>query len=96
MSEIALKDARRAQSAPMSGGGGGDVEAAVKRLAALSEFDYDRARAAEAEKLGVRVTTLDSAVERARGPASCDGARQGAVLKLKQPEPWLRPSTAKR
>ncbi|MCE9522323.1 MAG: DUF3631 domain-containing protein [Alphaproteobacteria bacterium] len=91
MSEIALKEARRAPRAPMGGDGGGEVEAAVKRLAALSAFDYDRVRSAEAEKLGVRVTTLDSAVERGRGPVSSDVARQGAVLKLALPEPWPSP-----
>lgn len=39
---------------------------AVARLARLPPLDYDRARQAEADKLGVRVTTLDREVEKAR------------------------------
>lgn len=44
----------------------------IARLAALSQLEYDRARAAEAEALGCRVTTLDAAVERARTAFNCD------------------------
>lgn len=37
-------------------------QAAIKRLAALSPIDYDRARKQEAEKLGISVSTLDKEV----------------------------------
>lgn len=43
-----------------------ECEAAFVRLAALSPVDYDRARRAEAENLGVRVTTLDEEIEKRR------------------------------
>jgi putative DNA primase/helicase len=41
-------------------------EQAVARLASMKPMDYDRARQAEADALGVRVTTLDAEVEKAR------------------------------
>ncbi len=41
-------------------------EATVKRLAKLSEFDYDRVRKREAKKLNINASTLDRAVRIAR------------------------------
>ncbi len=38
------------------------AEEAVTRLSKLSPIEYDQLRVSEAEKLGVRVTTLDEAV----------------------------------
>ncbi|CAL7960510.1 hypothetical protein GAMM_160094 [Gammaproteobacteria bacterium] len=42
-------------------------EEAVARLAKLPPLQYDRVREEEAKKLGVRLSTLDSAVEKERG-----------------------------
>lgn len=44
----------------------------IARLAALSPFEYDRVRVAEAEALNCRVSTLDAAVERARAAGGDD------------------------
>jgi putative DNA primase/helicase len=49
-----------------------DVSRSVAELAALSRIDYDRVREAEAKRLKVRVSTLDSEVEKLR-PAKSDG-----------------------
>ena len=46
----------------MSGNEKESEQAAIKRLAALSPIDYDRARKQEAEKLGISVSTLGKAV----------------------------------
>ncbi|MBS0300471.1 MAG: DUF3631 domain-containing protein [Proteobacteria bacterium] len=46
----------------MSGNEKESEQAAIKRLAALSPIDYDRARKQEAEKLGISVSALDKAV----------------------------------
>ena len=68
--------------------------AAIKTLAGLPPLDYDRRREAEAEKLRVRVGTLDGLVqaERAKNappPESAPG--QGRPLKLPEPAPWPEP-----
>lgn len=41
-------------------------EAVVKRLSCLTSCEYDRVRKHEAAKLGVRVSTLDKSVDKAR------------------------------
>jgi hypothetical protein len=41
------------------------VDPEIARLAALDPLTYDRCRHAEAEKLGVRVSTLDAEVDKA-------------------------------
>lgn len=64
------------------------TEQAVVRLAELSPIEYDKVRDAEAEALGVRVSTLDSEVKRARKEAGT-GKGAGAALVLDPPEPWL-------
>ncbi|TFG86303.1 MAG: DUF3631 domain-containing protein, partial [Hyphomicrobiales bacterium] len=43
-----------------------DAETVARVLAKLSHFEYDRKRQAEADRLGVRVSTLDAEVERHR------------------------------
>jgi putative DNA primase/helicase len=69
-----------------------DTESELARLAALSPIEYDRCREAEAERLGVRVTTLDSEVKRRRPADAGDGDRlQGRPLELPEPEPWHEP-----
>jgi hypothetical protein len=46
--------------------GVGDDDREIARLAALSPFDYDRCRVAEAKRLNVSVRTLDDAVRASR------------------------------
>lgn len=57
-----------------------------ERLAKLSPADYDRCRSAEAERLGIRTTVLDSEVARLR-PRAKDSS-QGNEVKLPDVEPW--------
>jgi putative DNA primase/helicase len=69
----------------------GDAEA-VARLVALPALEYDRVRLAEAEKLGVRVQTLDEQVKRARGDDADDvGGLVFAVVEL-----WHEPVNGER
>jgi putative DNA primase/helicase len=63
----------------------------IARLAALSPLDYDRERSAAAERLGVRVTTLDEMVKAAR-PAP--EAATGRAVGLPEVEPWPSPVSA--
>ena len=56
-----------------SPGGGDDPQDTVARLAALSPIEYDRVRQTESDALGVRVTTLDAEVEKARRKLAGDG-----------------------
>jgi len=61
----------------------------IKRLAMMSVLDYERCRAAEAEKLGWRVGLLDRLVNAERllfNPVS--DALQGVAVTLKDVEPW--------
>jgi putative DNA primase/helicase len=61
----------------------GDV---VAELARLSPLEYDRARGAAADRLGVRVASLDRLVN-AKRPAK-EEKGQGRALDLPDPEPW--------
>ncbi|HEX2257940.1 MAG TPA: DUF3631 domain-containing protein [Afifellaceae bacterium] len=61
----------------------------VKRLAAMPPLEYDRIRQEEAERLGVRVGTLDKEVARLR--CGGDGEAAGAAVALPMPEPWPEP-----
>ena len=67
-----------------------EPQATFARLAALSPIEYDRVRIAEAEKLGVRVGTLDEEVLRYR-PQDDDARAAGRALSLASPEPWPDP-----
>lgn len=67
-----------------------EPQATFTRLAKLSPVDYDRARAAEAEELGVRVGTLDEEVLRYR-PQDDEARAAGRALSLASPEPWPDP-----
>jgi hypothetical protein len=60
------------------------------RLAALSPVDYDRVRSDEAEKLNIRVGTLDSEVAKYR-PQEDDAGVAGRALSLPAPDPWPEP-----
>jgi putative DNA primase/helicase len=69
-----------------------EVALAIVRLAAMSRIEYDRCRQAEAERLGIRVATLDKEVDAARGDsAGSTVAGQGQLLDLPTPEPWPTP-----
>jgi putative DNA primase/helicase len=68
-----------------------DLDAAVAALARLKPLEYDRVRQAEAERLGVRVATLDAEVRKARGDAQEDAPGAGRALVLEDPEPWHSP-----
>jgi putative DNA primase/helicase len=62
----------------------------LQRLAAMSPLAYDRCREAEAERLGVRVATLDREVDRLRtggGKAN----QQGRAVAFPPIEPWPDP-----
>lgn len=62
--------------------------AEIARLATLSPLDYDREREAAAERLGIRVSTLDTEVAAVRPkPAATDGRH----VELPAVEPWPRP-----
>jgi putative DNA primase/helicase len=54
-------------------------QAEIERLAKLSDIQYDRERKDAAEKLGMRVSTLDKLVAKKRGPAPGDGGLEDKV-----------------
>jgi hypothetical protein len=64
-----------------------DVE--INRLAGLSVIQYERVRAAAADRLGLRASILDRLVAAAR-PDSDDG-KQGRAIAFPEPEPWEHP-----
>ena len=67
-------------------------EQAYDRLAKLSLADYDRAREAEAKRLGIRPPTLDAEVKLRRPKTgAADSALQGAPVELPDVEPWPDP-----
>jgi Protein of unknown function (DUF3631) len=70
----------------------GDTDETIARLAALSPIEYDRAREAEAQALGIRVSTLDRMVAQARGNGE-DPAGQGHAITFADDEetPWPAP-----
>jgi hypothetical protein len=61
---------------------------AIASLAARPPAEYDRLRKSEAERLGVRVGTLDDMVRQARGAISSPAGRG---IGLHDPEPWPEP-----
>jgi putative DNA primase/helicase len=71
--------------------GGGDAKDEIARLAALDPIAYDRERTAAADRLGIRVSTLDQLVQAARPPA--DAAAPHAVV-FTDVEPWPEPVDA--
>lgn len=65
----------------------------ARTIAALARLDilaYDRARKPAAERLGVSVTALDSAVKAARKDGAAD-TLPGKPLHFDEPEPWPYP-----
>ena len=81
--------------AEAEGGAGELLKAAIEQLAKLDPLAYDRVRKAEAQRLGVRVNTLDDAVAAARKRMGLDDAdedgKQGKAIEFEEVEPW--PST---
>jgi Protein of unknown function (DUF3631)/Primase C terminal 2 (PriCT-2) len=67
-----------------------DIAIEIVRLAKLSWVEYDRERQAAADRLKIRVGTLDKEVEAERGETD-DSAKQGRALNLPEPEPWPEP-----
>ncbi|MGH8116593.1 MAG: DUF3631 domain-containing protein [Rhodanobacteraceae bacterium] len=65
----------------------GDAE--LERLASLPPIAYDREREAVAERLGIRVGTLDKEVGARRGKP--DAGAQGRDVTFDEPEPWGEP-----
>ena len=63
-----------------------DAEQAIKRLAALDRVAYDREREDAAERLHIRVSTLDALVRQVRSKGDRPG--RGKTLELPSPEPW--------
>ena len=67
------------------------IEQTLDRLAMLPPMDYDRFRASDAERLGIRVGTLDSEVAKRRPVDLAQTAGQGQPLVLNDPSPWPAP-----
>jgi hypothetical protein len=67
------------------------VAETIQRLAAVSALEYDRVRHAEANRLNIRVTTLDSEVAKARPSDSSAETGGGRTLRLPEPDPWPEP-----
>ncbi len=67
------------------------VEAILDELAAINPVEYDRRREEEAERLGVRVTTLDQEVKKRRRSSGSNKVWGGSSLSLPIPEPWPDP-----
>lgn len=65
-----------------------EIESALQRLAALSRVEYDRCRGSEAERLNIRLTTLDDEVE-ARRPQK--NSPTGSPMEFTDLEPWSQP-----
>ena len=74
--------------APLPSPAGDDAE--IGCLAALSPLEYDRRRAKEAKRLGVRLGTLDK-LARQRGAEADANAAGGSSVAFPEPEPWPEP-----
>lgn len=68
-----------------------DAEATAARLALLSGFEYDQKRKEEAERLGIRVATLDNAVAAKRPKESSTGTAGGTSPLFPKDEPCTSP-----
>ena len=73
---------------PSEGQTQADMQATVKRLAALPPMEYDRVRKEEARKLGCRTETLDAEVYKER-PTGSEG--NGMDSMFPTVEPWPDP-----
>ena len=67
-------------------------DAVLQRLALLPPLDYDRVRVPESEQMGVRVSTLDVEVERARAALiKQPDAQDSSAIPPPVPESWPEP-----
>src|SRR5205809_3502587 len=79
-----------------NGGNGRDrdeseiIQLEINRLAKLSLVEYERERAAAAERLEMRASILDRVVENERRKCG-DDRKQGHALTLPEPRPWPDP-----
>jgi len=65
------------------------VDEIVADLARLSPLEYDQVRTQKAEALGVRLKTLDDAIEKARhGAEAQQSGESSTALAPPPPEPW--------
>jgi putative DNA primase/helicase len=83
---VSPKPKKPASPPPLASGKENENE--ILRLAKLSTFQYDKEREASAEKLGVRVPTLDSSVKAERGKFAKE---QKDFLPHWSVEPWTEP-----
>jgi hypothetical protein len=75
-----------------AGDGPETFEHLVERLARLPAHAYDLVREHHAQQWGIRVATLDKAVEKLRKKLNPDSDdKQGHSLNLPEPEPWPNP-----
>jgi hypothetical protein len=68
-----------------------DEDAEIERLAKLPRLEYERARKASADKLGIkRLSALDAEVidKRAELGLGGDDGIQGRAVEYEEPEPW--------
>jgi hypothetical protein len=67
-----------------------ETTAEIARLAALKPVEYDREREGAADRLGVRLSTLDSEVEakRPKSKTSPNPSRDGVNGILETVQPW--------
>lgn len=65
-----------------------NVDMEITRLAALSRVQYDREREAAAERLQIRLSTLDEEVENIRSPRRAGTEESGLFAQV---EPWPDP-----
>jgi hypothetical protein len=82
------------ESAPGNGGAIDDA-AELEKLARMAPLDYERARKAAAERLGIkRLSLLDSLVKGRRAELGLDGGdeeKQGEAIEFPEVEPWPEP-----
>jgi putative DNA primase/helicase len=77
------------EAGPQEPKGEDELNTTIGRLAAMSAAAYEKIRAGEAKRLGVRVTVLDKLVAAEKKEDCTVG--QGKQLELPEPEPWPEP-----
>ena len=66
----------------------GAADAEIKRLAALSQVQYEQERKSAAEKLNVRASILDKLVEAEKRSGDTGDGKPGRKVEFPAPEPW--------
>ena len=66
----------------------------LTELAQLSPVEYDLRRSSEAERLGIRVSTLDKEVEKHCEPNGAESAEGGKQVQFEKVDPWPEPVDA--